>query len=72
LPAAAPAAPAGRGTSGRRAVSVRRRGVQIPKVGLLAIRNPLKNRVNVTGGTAGWKAALNALTMYYGDRITLN
>jgi len=31
-----------------------------------------KNRTNVTGGTPGWKEAINALTMYYGDRITLN
>lgn len=26
----------------------------------------------VTGQTRGWKHALNALTLYYGDRITLN
>jgi len=26
----------------------------------------------VTGGTPGWKEAINALTMYDGDRITLN
>jgi putative transposase len=42
------------------------------KVLYLVIRSPLKNRANVTGGTPGWKAALNALTMYYGDRITIN
>jgi putative transposase len=38
----------------------------------LVIRSPIKNRANVTGKTAGWKAALNALSLYYGDRITLN
>ena len=38
----------------------------------LVIRTPHKNRTNVTGGTPGWKEAINALTMYYGDRITLN
>jgi len=42
------------------------------KVLYLVIRTPIKNRANVTGATPGWKAALNALTMYYGDRITLN
>jgi putative transposase len=42
------------------------------KVLYLVIRTPIKNRANVTGGTPGWKEALNALTMYYGDRITLN
>ncbi|MGH3343678.1 MAG: IS256 family transposase [Carbonactinosporaceae bacterium] len=42
------------------------------KVLYLVIRNPIKNRANVTGTTTGWKTALNALTMYYGDRITLN
>lgn len=42
------------------------------KVLYLVIRTPVKNRANVTGPTRGWKAALNALTMYYGDRITLN
>jgi hypothetical protein len=35
-------------------------------------RGPIKNRANVTGGTPGWKQALNSLTMYCGDRITLN
>ena len=38
----------------------------------LVIATPQKNRTNVNGGTAGWKEAINALTMYYGDRITLN
>ena len=42
------------------------------KVLYLVIRTPQKNRLNVTGGTPGWKEAINALTMYYGDRITLN
>jgi putative transposase len=42
------------------------------KVLYLVIRNPVKNRANVTGGTPGWKEAINSLTMYYGDRITLN
>ncbi|MCW2859711.1 MAG: transposase, mutator type [Actinoallomurus sp.] len=38
----------------------------------LVIRSPHKNRANVTGQTPGWKTALNALSLYYGDRITLN
>ena len=38
----------------------------------LVIATPQKNRTNVNGGTPGWKEAINALTMYYGDRITLN
>ena len=42
------------------------------KVLYLVIRTPQKNRANVTGGTPGWKAALNSLTMYYGDRISLS
>lgn len=42
------------------------------KVLYLVIRQPLKNRPNVTGKTPGWKAALNALALHYGDRITLN
>ena len=42
------------------------------KVLYLVIATPRKNRTNVTGGTPGWKEAINALTMYYGDRITLN
>ena len=42
------------------------------KVLYLVIRSPITNRTNVTGRTTGWKAALNALAMFYGDRITLN
>jgi transposase-like protein len=42
------------------------------KVLYLVIRTPRKNRLNVTGATPGWKEALNTLTMYYADRITLN
>jgi putative transposase len=42
------------------------------KVLYLVIRSPLKNRANVTGKTPGWKTALNALSLYYGDRITLH
>ena len=42
------------------------------KVLYLVIRMPQQNRLNVTGKTPGWKEAINALTMYYGDRITLN
>ena len=38
----------------------------------LVIRNPRPNRANVTGKTTGWKNALNALAMYYGERITGN
>jgi putative transposase len=38
----------------------------------LVIRNPRPNRANVTGTTTGWKKALNALAMYYGERITEN
>jgi putative transposase len=37
----------------------------------LVIRNPIANRANVTRRTTGWKAALNALALFYGDRITL-
>jgi hypothetical protein len=33
---------------------------------------PRPNRANVTGTTTGWKKALNALVMYYGERITEN
>jgi hypothetical protein len=33
---------------------------------------PRPNRANVTGNTTGWKKALNALAMYYGERITEN
>lgn len=42
------------------------------KVLYLVIRSPIANRTNVTGPTTGWKAALNALTLFYGDRIALN
>lgn len=42
------------------------------KVLYLVIRTPLKGRTNVTGRTTGWKAALNVLAMFYGERITLN
>jgi putative transposase len=38
----------------------------------LVIRSPIANRTNVTGRTTGWKAALNALALFYDDRITLN
>jgi putative transposase len=41
------------------------------KVLYLVIRNPRPNRANVTGKTT-WKKALNALAMYYGERITGN
>jgi transposase-like protein len=40
------------------------------KVLYLVIRNPRPNRANVTGTTTGWKKAINALAMYYGERIT--
>ena len=33
---------------------------------------PGTNRANVTGKTPGWKKALNALALYYGERITGN
>jgi putative transposase len=42
------------------------------KVLYLVIRSPRPNRTNVTGTTVGWKKALNALAMYYGERITEN
>ena len=42
------------------------------KVLYLVIRTPKVNRANVTGKTGGWKAALNVLALYYGDRITEN
>ncbi|MGI8336941.1 IS256 family transposase [Actinomadura scrupuli] len=42
------------------------------KVLYLVVRAPIKNRLNVTGKTPGWKTALNTLSLYYGDRITLN
>ncbi len=40
------------------------------KVLYLVIRTPRVNLANVAGKTGGWKAALNALALYYGDRIT--
>jgi putative transposase len=42
------------------------------KVLYLVIRSPIANCTNVTGRTTGWKAGLNALALFYGDRITLN
>lgn len=39
------------------------------KVLYLVIKNPLKNRSNITGKIVGWKQALNTLAMYYGDRL---
>jgi hypothetical protein len=42
------------------------------KVLYLVIRTPRPNRANVTGQTTGWKKALNALAMYYDERITEN
>jgi transposase-like protein len=42
------------------------------KVLYLVIRSPRPNRANVTGKTTGWKSALNALALYYGERITEN
>lgn len=41
------------------------------KVLYLVIKNPLKNRPNITGRTVGWKQALNTLAMYYGDRLNV-
>ena len=41
------------------------------KVLYLVIKNPLKNRSNITGKTVGWKQALNTLAMYYGDRLNV-
>lgn len=40
------------------------------KVLYLVIRNPIKNRANVTGKTPAWKQAINSLASYYGDRVT--
>jgi putative transposase len=34
------------------------------------IRSPRPNRASVAGKTTGWKTAINALAMYYGERIT--
>jgi putative transposase len=39
------------------------------KVLYLVIKNPLKNRTNITGKTVSWKQALNTLSLHYGDRI---
>ncbi|QGK72245.1 IS256 family transposase [Allosaccharopolyspora coralli] len=39
------------------------------KVLYLVIKNPLKNRSNITGKVVGWKQALNTLAMHYGDRL---
>lgn len=55
--------------------AVRRRG-HFPneqaalKVLYLVIRNPLKNRQNITGRINGWKDILNTLAMFYNERIT--
>jgi len=55
--------------------AVRRRG-HFPseqaalKVLYLVIRNPLKNRQNITGQISGWKDILNTLALFYGERIT--
>ncbi|MCX4094582.1 transposase [Nocardia sp. alder85J] len=57
--------------------AVRRRG-HFPneqaamKVLYLVIRNPLKNRQNITGKISGWKDILNTLAMFYGERLTGN
>ena len=40
------------------------------KVLYLAIRNPLKDRQNITGRIGGWKDILNTLAIFYGERIT--
>jgi hypothetical protein len=42
------------------------------KVLYLFIQDHRPNRKNIDGRTAGWKAAINILTMYYDDRITIN
>ena len=57
--------------------AVRRRG-HFPneqaalKVLYLVIRNPIKNRPNITGKISGWKDILNTLALFYGERITQN
>jgi transposase-like protein len=54
--------------------AVRRRG-HFPneqaalKVLYLVIRNPVKNRQNITGRISGWKDILNTLALFYGERI---
>ena len=40
------------------------------KVLYLVIRNPQRNRPNVTGKTPNWKEAINTLAEFYGDRVT--
>ncbi|MGY4103986.1 transposase, partial [Nocardia sp. R16R-3T] len=42
------------------------------KVLYLVVRNPLKNRQNITGKIAGWKDILNTLALFYGERVTGN
>jgi hypothetical protein len=38
----------------------------------LVTRDHRPDRKNVDGETVGWKAVINMLTMYYGNRITIN
>lgn len=38
----------------------------------LVIRNPLKNRANITGKVSDWKDILNTLALFYDERITEN
>ncbi|MFG3618564.1 transposase [Nocardia sp. NPDC047654] len=40
------------------------------KVLYFVIRNPLKNRPNITGKISGWKDILDTLALFYGERIT--
>lgn len=42
------------------------------KVLYLVVRNPIKNRPNITGKVSGWKDILNTLALFYGERITGN
>lgn len=42
------------------------------KVLYLCVRRREKNRPNPTGGIRGWKQALNALVLIYGDRLKIN
>ena len=42
------------------------------KVLYLVIRDKRPNRPHVTGSTPGWKKALQAFALYYGERITEN
>ena len=37
----------------------------------LVIRSPQRHLTNVTGRTAGWKAALNTLAMFYGEGVSV-